>query len=219
MTGITGSAKGQICHLALSPVKLNCSNTLISVVVGKVLNDQTMEEFQQLVTNHGYRDTCNWAAENGRLDVLQWAREGGCSWNVYVCAFAAMGGHLHILQWLRKHGCPWNELTCVYAARGGHLYILQWAREHGCPWNEFTCAHAAYGGHLQLLQWALENKCPIDPYTIVGFKNRHFTSASKLLHRNIFENQDNVKEWIEIVDETCNTLTYNDLSRLIKSFI
>jgi hypothetical protein len=130
--------------------------------------------------------------ENGRLDVLRWAREGGCPWDTLTCAAVARRGHLHILQWVRAHGCTWNAWTCAYAAENGHLHILQWAREHGCP---------------------------IDSYTRVVFENRHFTIASKLLHRNIFENQDEVKEWIKIVDEACNTFTYNDLSKLIKSFI
>jgi hypothetical protein len=54
---------------------------------------------------------------------------------------------------------------------------------------------------------------------MVVFKNRQFTSASKLLHRNIFKKQDKVKRWIKTVDDACRTFTYNDLSKLIKSFI
>ena len=124
-----------------------------------------MEEFRQLLTKHGHITLCNWAAKNGRLDVLQLARE------------------------------------------------------HGYPWDEWTCAYTALGGHLNILQWALENNCPSYPHVRVMFKNRHFTAASKLLHRNIFEKQDEVKEWIKTVNDACNTLTYNDLSKLIKSFI
>jgi hypothetical protein len=103
---------------------------------------------------------------------------------------------------------------------GGHLHVLQWARDHGCPWDEWTCAHAAYGGHLHILQWALENGCPLFICTKVVFKYRRFTLVSKLLHRIIFGKQEEkVKKWITLVDEACNTLTYNDLSKLIKSFI
>jgi hypothetical protein len=178
-----------------------------------------MEEFQQLFTNHGLNGLCIWAAENGRLDVLQWARANGCPWNEWACACAAENGHLHVLEWLREHRCPWDRWTCGYAARGGHLNILQWARKHGCPWDSWTCEFSARGGHLHILQWVLENKCPFDPHTRVVFKNRRFTSASKLLHRNIFKKQDKVEQWIKTVDEACNALAYNDLSKLIKSFI
>jgi hypothetical protein len=100
------------------------------------------------------------------------------------------------------------------------LDILRWAREHGCPWDESICINdAAQSGHLYILQWAFENNCSIVPDFEVVFRNRQFTAASKLLHRNIFKNQDEVERWIKTVDEACNTLTYNDLSKLIKSFI
>ena len=47
-------------------------------------------------------------------------------------------GCLELLQWARENGCPWDFRTCEAAARGGHLEVLQWAREHGCPWDEDT---------------------------------------------------------------------------------
>ena len=178
-----------------------------------------MDEFKLSLKKYNNSNICDWAAKNGRLDVLQLAREQGCPWSDWTCTLAAKNGHLHILQWAREHGCPWDALTCSYAAENGHLHILRWAHEHGCPWDVYVCLYAAWGGYLHILQWALEHKCPIESYTEVGFKNRHFTSASKLLHRNIFEKQDKVERWIKTVDEACNTLTYNDLSKLIKSFI
>jgi hypothetical protein len=82
-----------------------------------------MNRFQILLSNStcvttpwGER-TCAAAAQNGQLEVLQWAREHGCAWSedledledpdMDCCALAAYGGHLEVLQWLRAHGCPW----------------------------------------------------------------------------------------------------------------
>ena len=50
-----------------------------------------------------------------------------------LCNFAAQYGHLEVLQWARLNGCPWDELTCILAANNGHLDVLQWARLNGCP--------------------------------------------------------------------------------------
>jgi hypothetical protein len=47
--------------------------------------------------------------------------------------YAAQGGRLEVLQWLRANGAPWDSRTCAYAARGGHLDMLKWLRANGCP--------------------------------------------------------------------------------------
>jgi hypothetical protein len=52
-----------------------------------------------------------------------------------TCTFAALNGHLEMLLWARENGCPWNDNTCWGAAEGGHLEVLQWARANGCPWD------------------------------------------------------------------------------------
>lgn len=60
------------------------------------------------------------AAANGHLDVLQWARQKGCDWNVHTCTFAAYNGHLEVLQWARQNGCNWDANTSYNAAASGH---------------------------------------------------------------------------------------------------
>jgi hypothetical protein len=109
--------------------------------------------------------TCACAAENGHLDVLQWADTNGCPWDEKTCSYAAKNGHLDVLQWAHANGCPWDEETCTKAALNGHLDVLQWAHANGCPWNEGTCAHAAQNGHLDVLQWAHSNACPWNEQT------------------------------------------------------
>lgn len=49
------------------------------------------------------------------------------------------GGTLEILQWCRAEGCSWDEGTCAAAAGGGRLEVLQWCRADWCPWDEGTC--------------------------------------------------------------------------------
>ena len=74
-----------------------------------------------------------------------------------TCTYAARDGHLEVLRWARRNGCPWDWRTCSAAATGGHLEVLQWARQNGCPWNSYTCEGAALGGHLEVLRWTHEN--------------------------------------------------------------
>lgn len=90
------------------------------------------------------------------LDVLKYARENLFPWDVNICSRAAENGHLEILQWAHENGCRWNgsmkarangclwdEQTCSFAAYGGQLEIRKWARENGCPWNDSTDQSAA----------------------------------------------------------------------------
>jgi hypothetical protein len=105
-------------------------------------------------------------ARGGHLEVLQWAREKHCGWDVGTCAELAHCGHLETMKWARAHGCPWDMQTPKCAARGGHLEVLQWAREHHCEWYpEYMCTDAAWGMHPEVLKWAREHDCPWDELT------------------------------------------------------
>ena len=59
-----------------------------------------------------------------------------------ICKYAASDGHLDVLQWARARGYPWGRRewsriagTCAWAAQNGHLAVLQWARAKECPWD------------------------------------------------------------------------------------
>jgi hypothetical protein len=42
---------------------------------------------------------------------------------------AADNGHLNVLQWAREHGCPWNIVKCEEtAAEYRHHEVVQWVR-------------------------------------------------------------------------------------------
>jgi hypothetical protein len=48
-------------------------------------------------------------------------------------ADAAFYGHLEVVNYLRWLGISWDERTCANAAMNGHLELLKWIREHECP--------------------------------------------------------------------------------------
>ena len=48
-------------------------------------------------------------------------------------AIIARNGHLEVLQWARAHGCSWDKSTCAAAALSKHFEILESARTMGCP--------------------------------------------------------------------------------------
>ena len=74
-----------------------------------------------------------------------------------ICSYAALDGHLAVLQWARARGYPWGKLespiggggspiggTCAWAARNGHLAVLQWARAQGCRWGRLMFRAQGY---------------------------------------------------------------------------
>jgi hypothetical protein len=47
-----------------------------------------------------------------------------------TCAAAAGGGHLDVLIWARQNNCPWDVQTIACSA---NKEMRQWAIVHGCP--------------------------------------------------------------------------------------
>jgi hypothetical protein len=43
--------------------------------------------------------------------------------------YAASNGLLNVIKWARQNKYSWDELTCSHAARG-HLKVLQWVHEN-----------------------------------------------------------------------------------------
>ncbi len=134
------------------------------------------------------------AALNGHLDILKWARENSCPFNVTTCSNAAKKGHLHILKWARENGFPWNMNTCNMAAKGGYLHILEWAMANGCEWDiQQICIKAATRGNLYILKWAIGNGHTFD-YNIC---EQATINSSYDVVRWVIENG------YEISDKTC----------------
>jgi hypothetical protein len=76
---------------------------------------------------------------NGHISVLQWLIENRYTClDAQICAYAAMNGQLELMKWARQNDCPWDMWTCTYAQVWDHRDILQWARENGCPYDGVT---------------------------------------------------------------------------------
>jgi hypothetical protein len=72
-------------------------------------------------------------------------------------AWAAKEGHLAVLRWARDNECPWDFRTCTFAADAGQLEVLQWVRENdaaGEVWNEdHVRTHAGGPRKQEVLTW------------------------------------------------------------------
>ena len=67
--------------------------------------------------------------------VISWARENECAWGFETCNFAAENGHLEVVKWAIGNGCPVDWGTWEKAAQRGQLPVLKWSRENGCEWD------------------------------------------------------------------------------------
>ena len=139
---------------------VNLENLLLRDVSNVVLEFLTFDEQSYLNGNwNQIQHPHVFAANNGFLDLLQWAQSNVCEWNSSVCSNAARNGHLEVLKWARSNGCEWDSLVCSDAALNGHLEVLQWARSNGCEWNLLVCFNAASNGYLEIVKWARANGC------------------------------------------------------------
>lgn len=93
------------------------------------------------------------AASSGKIDVLRFLKERGCTWDVSVCVAAVRWYNSSVLQYLREQGVPWDERVLAEAARRcvissfiTPIRILRYLHENGCPWDE------SVSNHLKLLR-------------------------------------------------------------------
>lgn len=108
--------------------------------------------------------TCAYAAKNGRLDILKWARSNGAPWDKWTCAYAAERGALDVLKWAHANGCPMDEWTCAYAAKDGRMDVLRWARSVGCPFTEAAVDYAQEARHYDVVAYLRnERQAPSRP--------------------------------------------------------
>ena len=52
-----------------------------------------------------------------------------CPINEYACEYAAENGNLEMLKYLRKKKAPWDFRTASWAAAKGHLHIFEYLFE------------------------------------------------------------------------------------------
>ena len=105
-----------------------------SLKLAKICYEESMEHRPVL---------CRHAARYGNLEVLQYLRSMGCTWDSSTCHNAAKYGHLHILIYAQKNDCPWGKHTIYFAAVHGHIHILLWSQMNGFNWEDDHIVRAA----------------------------------------------------------------------------
>jgi hypothetical protein len=112
----------------------------------------------------------NAAAENGRLDVLQWMAtlDSPVFPNKDGANNAAKNGHLEVLAWMAGLDPPIlpNQDGANLAANEGHLEVLKWmAAELSQPVfpDQDGANLAAWNGHLEVLEWMAALTPPVLP--------------------------------------------------------
>jgi hypothetical protein len=110
------------------------------------------------------------AVKAGRLNVVQWLSEHGCTYDVGTMTItAAYCGHISILDWLLDQNDTQLDADHMHiAAVGGQLLMCQHLRSIGCAWDTHACSSAAVYGHQDVLQYLHENDCPLDIQTCVS---------------------------------------------------
>lgn len=172
---------------------------------------------------------CSYAARQGRLDMLQWARKRGYDWNYWVYIEAAQNGHVDVLQWAMDNDCPeipgdGHDLLPIYAAERGQVKVLEWARDLGCILDTHVCQRAARYGHLNVIQWlrTQDPPCPWGGGTCAyAAKGGHLNVLQWARahgcpwdHRTrdmaIKKQHNHVLQWLD--DHGCPTLDYSTFS-------
>ena len=111
---------------------------------------------------------CRAAAKHGAIDVMTWARENGCPWEVFHPLPTTTRTKAD--QLTTYHNA--NQTTIRTAARGGHTRFIETARQLGCQWGLHPMYDAAVRGHLETLRRMHELDCPINDMVCYG-AHRH----------------------------------------------
>lgn len=131
-----------------------------------VVNVQNSHLLKEMKTLREFRttkekDLCIWAARNGELEILKWARKNNYPCNDHVLEHAVIGDQLDILIYLSKNGFKLDKYLTGIAAWNGHLRIIIYFIENGHHISDYTCGEATQRGHLDCLIYAYEHGCPL----------------------------------------------------------
>lgn len=105
-------------------------------------------------------NAATYAAGNGHLHILTWAKDNNLALGNSVCCSASNQGHLEILRWSLENGLPNDRWTILNGINSGSIEILECCRLYGLEWDPMFCTFAAKKGKLDILKWAVKNKCP-----------------------------------------------------------
>jgi len=141
------------------PVERAATSTLVSSV----------ERYQWVTDSLGWpqHQTFQAAASCGRIDIIQYAVDHGCQWDLVTaenaCCAAAHSGHLDVVKlafgsnkWSMDQRCDFGVRICEGAGHGGHLAVLGWARTQRFLFRYLAAARAAARqNHQHVIDWLI----------------------------------------------------------------
>lgn len=105
---------------------------------------------------------CYTAAENGRVDMLQFLiteNRDIFSWNVLISYTAAEKGQREILRWAVDNNYPLHRSVCDIAIKYGHVECVKYLHENGHTWSETGITLAVESGNLLVLRYLFDSGC------------------------------------------------------------
>jgi hypothetical protein len=119
----------------------------------------------------------SYAAESGRVEVLEWLAARSQWPTDEAMMVAASQGHWDVMVWLAQHGCPMSETVAYAAARTQSVPTLAWLLAHGCPYDPSTLVlEACDNPHSpDVLTWLLDQRMPFDQ---LAFSTRRYPAAN-----------------------------------------
>lgn len=82
-------------------------------------------------------DACviNRAAEAGKIEVLEWARDNGIPWGTGTSLAVRSANPIPTMKWLLANGCPIDARATAQAICRSDFELAKWLRDNGGPWN------------------------------------------------------------------------------------
>jgi hypothetical protein len=172
----------------------------------------TMERFLLLIRSHGF----TWddhAPKSSRAEILEWIRE-----NEYEGVMVD-----GVFTWERVP-CPWAEDDLDYYICMGDFDMVKTLvnKKHHIFHEHYV--YSCYFGYLHILEFLLENDPNRDnakktSILVMPARNLCYLHTKKFIGKDIFFNDQAQQDWIDLIDQVCDELTYNDLANLTKSYV
>lgn len=126
-------------------------------------------------------DTIDWAAAQGKFEILKILHGYGYEFSKSVMDFAASTGHLDIVKWLHKNNFKCTTDAMDLSACNGHLEVVKWLhsnRKEGC--TIWAMNYAAENGHLDVVKWLHSER-------IEGCTKNALSGAAKNSHLDVIK--------------------------------
>jgi hypothetical protein len=98
-----------------------------------------------------------YAAEQGRIDLLDFFKSHDLEYNDSTCAGAALSDSFECLQWAIKNGHPTSFWVSACAAAKGNIKMLEWLYGNFHPINSISTAFSILNGYKRTTRWLMDH--------------------------------------------------------------